>query len=101
MVTFPVHVKGSNYRGADAKKKQKAAEENHIAFEIEKHLNEKLRSQTAPIQVYSYYAIASATGYSEEKVRDLCFKIDGGHNGLTAIKTGLTFEEAMEQNKLY
>lgn len=99
MVTHPIHVKRSNYRGADPKKRQKAADQNRIAAELESYINGLLRNQTAPIQVYLYYQIATATGYAESVVRDLCFVIDGGHNGFTAIKAGLTYEQAIEQNK--
>ncbi|WP_227104534.1 hypothetical protein [Chromobacterium rhizoryzae] len=98
MVTHPIHVKRSNYRGADPKKRQKAAEQNRIAAELESYINELLRNQSEPIQVYLYYQIAAKTGYPEATVRDLCFVIDGGHNGFTAIKPGLTYEQAMEQN---
>jgi hypothetical protein len=99
VVTHPIHVKRSSYRGTDPKKRQKAAEQNRIAAELESHINALLRNQTDPIQVYLYYEIAAATGHSEDTVRDLCFAIDGGHNGFTAIKPGLTYEQAMEQNR--
>lgn len=98
MVTHPIHVTRSTYRGADPKKRQKAAEQNRIAAELESHINERLLNQTEPIQIYLYYQIAVATGYPEATVRNLCFGIDGGHNGFTAIKPGLTYEQAMEQH---
>lgn len=96
MVTYPIHVTRSNYRGADPKKRQKAAEQNRISDKLEEHINGCIQAQLAPIQIYLYYRIAAETGYSEKIVRDLCFGIDGGGNGFTAIKPGLTYEQAME-----
>ena len=86
MVTYPIQVKRSTYRGADPRKRQKAAEQNRIATKLETHINALLKSQTAPIQVYFYHQIAAETGFSENTVRELCFSIDGGHNGFKAIK---------------
>lgn len=97
MVAYPIHVKRSNYRGADQKKRSKAAEQNRIAAELENYINDLLQRQEDPIHSYLYHQISAATGYSEQTVRDLCFVIDGGHNGFTAIKPGLTYEQAMEQ----
>lgn len=96
MITHPIHVPRSNYRGADPKKRQKAAEQNRIAADLEKHINGRIQVQVAPVQVYLYYQIAADTGYSEKVVRDLCFGIDAGGNGFTAIRPGLTYEQAME-----
>lgn len=96
MVTYPIHVKRSGYRGADPKKRRKASEHNRIASELENYINGLLKEQTAPVQVYLYYQIASATGYSQETVRDMCYSIDCGSNGFTAVRHGLSFEQAMD-----
>lgn len=96
MVTYPIHVKRSGYRGADPRKRQKAIEYNRVASELETYINGLLQKQTSPVQVYLYYQIASATGHSEETVRDICFSIDCGSNGFTAIRQGLSFEQAMD-----
>lgn len=96
MVTYPLHITRSSYRGADPKKRKKAIEQNRIAAELEAHINVRIQTQLAPIHIYLYYQIAADTGYSEKTVRDLCFGIDGGGNGFTAIKPGLTYEQAME-----
>ena len=99
MVTYPIYVRRLDYRGADPKKHKKAAEQNHIAVKLEAYINDLLRNQTEPICSYLYYQIAAETGYPEDTVRDLCFIIDGGCNGFTAIKFGLTYEQAMTQMK--
>lgn len=96
MVIYPIHVKRFGYRGADRRKREKASEHNRIASELETYINGLLKVQESPVQSYLYYQIAAATGYSEEVVRELCFSIDCGHNGFTAIRSGLAFEQAME-----
>lgn len=96
MVTYPICVKRSSYRGADQRKREKASEHNRIASELETYINGLLKVQEPPVQSYMYYQIAAATGYSEEIVRELCFSIDCGHNGFTAIRSGLSFEQAIE-----
>ncbi|MTK64799.1 MAG: hypothetical protein F8N15_09845 [Methanobacterium sp.] len=95
MITHPIYVKRISYRGTNARKRSKVAEQNRIAAALEAHINKLLLEQTAPICSYLYHDIASATGYSVEQVRDLCFSIDGGHNGFTAIKPGLSYDEAI------
>lgn len=96
MVTYPIHVKRSGYRGADRRKREKVSEHNHIASELETYINRLLKEQQAPVQSYLYYEIAAATGYPEDVVRELCFSIDCGHNGFTAIRSGLSLDQAME-----
>ena len=98
MVTYPIVVKRSGYRGSDKRMRQKAAEHNRIASELEAYINGQLRIQTAPIQTYNYYEITEATCYSAETVNRLCFSIDCGHNGFTAYKYGMTREQAIEAN---
>lgn len=100
MVTYPIRVQRSTYRGGNPRKREKAAEDSRLAAQLEHHINDQLKAQEDPIRVYSYHEIASQTGISEEDVRRLCFSIDCGHNGLTAIKSGMTLDEAMEcQNR--
>lgn len=62
---------------------------------LERLINKMLLAQERPIQTYMYYEIAHASGYPIELVRKLCFSIDCGGNGFTAIKPGMTYEEAM------
>jgi uncharacterized protein YerC len=58
-----------------------------------------LLKQTDPVHVYLYHTIASETGVDEEIVRRLCFAIDGGSGGFTAIRHDMTYDEAMEANR--
>jgi hypothetical protein len=67
-----------------------------VIAEIEKAINDLLLQQTAPIQVYDYGQIAQLTGYSQDFIREIGFSIDGGHNGFTAIRHDLTYEQALE-----
>ena len=99
MVTYPIVVNRSSYRGTDQRQRQKAAEHNRIASELEAYINGQLRIQSAPIQTYNYYEIVEATGYSAETVSGLLFSIDCGHNGFTAYKYGMTLEQAIEANR--
>lgn len=98
MKTYPIRVPRVSYRGADRRKQAKTAETNRIAAELERHINALIEKQAYPICSYDYYEISSATGYDLETVRRLCFGIDGGHNGFTVIRPGLTMEQALEEN---
>jgi uncharacterized protein YerC len=95
MVTYPISVKRNGYRGANPKRRAKAYVENEIASALEQHINKRLLEQTQPVRVYLYHEIARETGYNVETVGRLCFSIDGGHNGFTAIKRGMTLDQAM------
>jgi hypothetical protein len=99
LVTYPITVDRSSYRGSDRVKILKAIERNKIASRLEEYINNKLKNQEASIKSYSYHEISSDTGVPLETVRDLCFSIDCGHNGFTAIRHGLTLDEAMESSK--
>jgi len=99
MVTSPIHVRWSSYRGRDPRKLQKAREENERASRIEVYINKRLETQTAAVEQYLYYEIAADTGYTFDEVRDACFSIDCGDNGFTAIRPGLTFEKAMQDQR--
>lgn len=98
MVTYPISIAKSNYRGSNPKKRVMEMEKNRISIKLENYINDMLLKQELPIQSYSYHEIASETGVSLEVVRDLCFSIDCGHTGFTAIKHGLTYEQAVEQS---
>jgi hypothetical protein len=94
MVTYPISVHRDGYRGRDAGKKMKAARHNMNAQALEQAANELLRAQKEPIQSYLWHELSKASGLDIDTVRSLGFSIDGGHNGYTAIRPGLTFEEA-------
>ena len=97
MVQYPIRVSGESYRGTNARKKSKAAQTNLIARELETFINEKLKAQEEPIYSYSYHEVSGQTGIPLEMVEKLCFSIDCGSGGFTAIKHGLTYEQAMKQ----
>jgi hypothetical protein len=96
LVTHPIRVARLSYRGTIARKRENAADQNRIAAALETYINARLKSQTRAVQSYLYHEIAEATGHALETIRDLCFSIDGGHNGFTAYKSGMTFEEALD-----
>lgn len=97
MVTHPIYVKRDDYRGADQRKKFKAAENNSVAMVIEQSINAMPLEQTTPIKSYGYDEISNRTGYPIELIRRLCFSIDCGSNGFTAIRKGLTYSQAMNE----
>ncbi|MBR7928754.1 hypothetical protein [Burkholderia ambifaria] len=96
MVTYPVSVRRDGYRGKDARKKRKAADFNEIAAAVENYVNGLLYEQQEPVRSYGYNEIASALGYDVKAVRDVGFSIDGGHNGFTAYKRGMTATQALD-----
>lgn len=97
MVSYPIRVARSGYRGTDAKKRAKAAEENRMASLIENFVNGKLVAQVEPVLQYGWSEIAEGTGLRLEDVARLGFSIDCGSNGFTAIRQGLTLEQAIAE----
>jgi hypothetical protein len=98
MVTYPVHIERDHYGGRDTKKQQKASDRNRVASELEEYINQRLLRQEVPVQVYDFADIARATGYSIDVVSELGYSIDGGSNGFTAWKRGLTHDAAIAAN---
>lgn len=96
MVTHPIHIRRDFYRGSNARRRERALAYNRAATELEAYINQLLKTQLRPIQQYTYSEIAAATGYDLETVRELCYGIDGGHNGFTAFKSGMTMTQAMD-----
>lgn len=94
MVKRPIRVTRDGYTGRDMGKRLKAQDTNRLATLLENHINGLLQRQTEPIHAYDYHEIAGAVGVPVEIVRRLCFAIDCGHNGFTAVRSDLTFEEA-------
>lgn len=93
MVTHPIRVARDSYHGSNSSRRAKAVEDNRIAETLEKHINQLLENQQQPVQQYRYSQIAAATQVPLETVARICFSIDGGHNGFTAIKAGMTVEQ--------
>lgn len=94
MVTFPISVGRDSYRGNDARKRSKTAQNNRDAMALEQAANDLLRNQEEPIRSYRWHELCQASGLSLDTVKRLGFSIDCGHNGYTAIKPGLSFDEA-------
>ncbi len=88
MVTVPVQVKKCDYRGSDLKRQEDARAWNLAAWKIEEWINEAIRKQREEITVYKYEDVAEKTGYSLDLVRKICFSIDCGGNGFTAVRPG-------------
>lgn len=84
MVSYPIRIARDMYRGRDARKKQKAADHNRDVTELERKINEMLRTQTEPVKVYSWADIAQATGMSYDFIKSVGYSIDCGSNGFTA-----------------
>jgi hypothetical protein len=87
MKVFPIHVPRSPYRGSKQSLRQKAADYNRDAARLEKYLNDKIQADPSPIQQYIYGFIAPDVGLTLERVREILFGVDCGHNGLTVAKT--------------
>jgi hypothetical protein len=96
VVSYPISVKRNSYRGREPHKRARALEENRVALELERYINEMLEQQQEPICSYLYHEIAGETGHDVDLVRRLCFAIDCGGNGFTAIRRGMTFRQAVE-----
>jgi hypothetical protein len=96
MVTYPVTVGRSHYRGKNRQAKQIVAAENRHALHLEEQINALLLQQQSPIQSYSWEQIADSAGIAIRWVEKFGPTIDGSNlDGLTAWKHGMTYEEAM------
>ncbi len=93
MVTHPVYVRRSNYRGSDPKKRQKANQENRDAALIESYVNQLILEQKEAVKSYGWMEISQGTGIPYDTVARLGYSIDGGSNGFTATRPGLGTEE--------
>lgn len=93
MVTYPVHVARNGYRGADPRKRAKAQQENRDASILEATANRLIQAQTRGIKSYLWAEISRESGLDYDTVKRLGFSIDGGSNGFTATRVGLTEEE--------
>jgi hypothetical protein len=93
MITHPIEIDRVELPQNDEHRQRKTRISNaHIAA-VEYYVNSLLEAQIAPIQQYSYHTIAADLQMNVESVRACC--IDGGSNGFTAYKKGLTLPEAL------
>jgi hypothetical protein len=86
MVTYPIRVERTSYRGSDPKKRAKAAEYNRDAAMIEEHINNQIRC--GKLGVFHYSTIAHEVRLDEKRVSKILFSVDCGHNGFTVVKGG-------------
>lgn len=84
---FPIHVPRSSYRGSKQSLREKASDYNRDAERLERYLNDRIEADPSPIQQYIYGFIAPDVGLSLERVREILFGVDCGHNGLTVAKS--------------
>jgi hypothetical protein len=99
MKVFPIRVPRHPYRGNDEAKKRKRAEYNQDAATLETYLNEKIAADAAPIQQFIYGYIAPDVGLPEQRVREILFAVDTGHNGLTVAKSQQAYTDFMSDTK--
>jgi hypothetical protein len=77
----------SGYRGSDPKKRAKLIEENQLCELIEAELRRRYTDMKPGTSlVVTSYDVARTIGRDPEKVRELIFRIDAGHNGVTLWK---------------
>ena len=93
MVSYPVYVSRNSYRGNDRRKKARASQDNQDAARIEDACNRLIKKQTQPVQSYLWMEVSRESGVDYETVRRLGYSIDGGSNGFTATRPGMTQEE--------
>lgn len=96
MRVYPISVPRKHYRGNKASLRQQAADYNRDAVRVETYLNERIRSSPEPIQQYLYAFIAGDVGLAVDRVRDILFAVDGGHNGLTVAKSPEALRQFLE-----
>lgn len=95
MVTYPAYVGRESYSGSNQRLRAKASSHNRDAVKLEHYVNELLQKQAEPIRTYLWHEIAQGVGLSYDVVEKLGYSIDCGSNGFTAIKLGMTYEQAM------
>ncbi|VVE54309.1 hypothetical protein [Pandoraea anhela] len=99
MKTYPIRVARSSYRGADPKKREKAADYNRDAALLESRTNELLLKQKEPVRSYLWMELSIAAGLSYDRVAELGYSIDCGSGGFTAWRHNMTYAEAMNASK--
>lgn len=97
MVTYPVHVAREGYRGTNPRRREQVRRYNEDAQRIEECINAMLEEQTEATASYTWHEISSRCGLSPDRIREIGFSIDGGHNGFTALRKGTTWEQAQQE----
>lgn len=81
MITYPIIVERSVYRGSDPRRLSEHGEYNRDASILEDHVNEQLR--TGKTGVFSYSVIAQELGMDRERVKRILYSVGCGDNGFT------------------
>lgn len=99
MIEYPICIERDNYKGKNLKRKNKAMQKNAVVLALESKINELLAAQEQPIQRYLYHEVAFEAGLPYDVFLDNGIVIDGGSNGFTAIRKGLSLDEALEMRE--
>ncbi len=84
MVSYPIRIRRSSYRGSDSKKAAKAKEEDAAAARLEQHVIALLLRQRNPSAIYSFNTISIDAGVDIELGRRIMIATFGPSNGFTA-----------------
>jgi hypothetical protein len=95
MKVFPIHVPRQRYHGSNASKRRKMIDYNLDAERLEKYINDRTQADPSPIQQYIYGFIAPEVSLPLERVREILFGVDCGHNGLTVAKSDDALRHAL------
>jgi molybdopterin biosynthesis enzyme MoaB len=71
MVQYPIYVPRKSYKGSKQNLQMKNIQNNLIAAELEKVVNEIIKDSNENIVSVLYCEISSKTGYSIEEIREL------------------------------
>lgn len=85
MPVYPLSVPRDGYRGTNPGRRRKSREFNSAADRLERHINERVESDTDPAQVFIYGFLAAELGMSVDLVRRVLEGV-GGHNAITVAK---------------
>ncbi len=96
MKVFPIHVPRKHYRGSKEAMRRRVSEYNQDAAKLEAYLNEQIQADPTPIQQYLYGFISPDVGLSVDRVREILFGVDCGHNGLTVAKSVEAWRDFMK-----
>ena len=75
---------------------QKVYDTNQMAMELERVVNEILKSQKEPVRTYYWDEIAEVADIPRDTVATLGRSIDGGSGGFTAYRHDLGYNKSLE-----
>ncbi|MEX0837493.1 MAG: hypothetical protein WD101_04115 [Gemmatimonadota bacterium] len=86
MPSYPIEVPRKGYGGTDSRLRREAEEFNRDAAILERHINETFVASGQHRKQFLYGYIAIDTGIPQDRVRDILFTVDCGHNGFSVWK---------------